>query len=106
MPVQFRVKIGEKVYDLVATDEDTTIFHLKGKLSNVASINAVEQQWIFQGRILADSATFNSSGISEGSCVIVVKSASAATAVSSVSSATTLSPQVTDRPTPPNTTVF
>lgn len=86
--IKFKVKLGEKSYEVDAEDENDTVGNLKAKTSSIVNVPATEQKWIFQGRILTDNMKVSESNIKEGSCVILMKVAGAVKSSTSASPST------------------
>ena len=77
-PVSFKVKIKEVVTDTTSEPEEI-IFGLKSKVEGSIGVEAAFQKWIYKGRVLADDATFESTGILDGDMVIAMKANAAST---------------------------
>jgi hypothetical protein len=78
--VKFRAKVGETEYPLELEAEEN-ILSGKSSLEQASNIPAAQQKWIYQGRILADSAKVGATGIVDGHVVHVLRSASSVASV-------------------------
>ena len=79
--VNFKCKVTEEVFDL-ELPLSCLIADAKRNLEAKVSTHDLamfDQKWIFQGRVLKDADTLEQSGIREGLCVHVMKTAKAAT---------------------------
>ena len=79
--VNFKCKVTEEVFDL-ELPLSCLIAEAKRNLEAKVSTHDLamfDQKWIFQGRVLKDADTLEQSGIREGLCVHVMKTAKAAT---------------------------
>jgi hypothetical protein len=100
MAVQFKVKLGEKVFDVEATPGSEVIGSLKDKIAGTVGVSAEDQKWIFQGRILTSTMNVAESNIKEGSCVIIMKVAQKAAVAPNSPSPSLQQQQQAVRPTP------
>jgi hypothetical protein len=95
--IKFKVKIGEKTYELEGGDADETVSSLKERALPLVNVPVSEQKWIFQGRILTDVMKFSETNIKDGSCVIIMKIAGAKPASAPTVPAPASSPSVAPR---------
>lgn len=74
--LNFKVKIGEVVYDLTANSSNDKISDLKQQLTVLldSDLPRENQRWIYQGKILNDSQTLSECNVKEGHTIIVIKS--------------------------------
>ena len=75
MSLNFKVKLGEQVYDITDVDANSFVGEVKSQVATVTGCAADCQKWIYKGRIVSDQITITDSGIVEGNTVILMKTA-------------------------------